>query len=316
MSTANENRKPAYSASSLRGLVARHPIAAFLIMLYAITWVVFLPVVLQGRGLLELPIDLSEGLAFNAVVAIASILGVALPAFLVTVATGGKEGVRDLLSRTMRWRVGMRWYLTALFGLLVAMLLGASVFLGLAPLSALLEKWPLLFTMFLPEVLFPFLFIQIFEEAGWTGFMQHALQERRGPILASVLVAPAFILMHLPPLLIDSEFGLSLLIVTVALVVVAVFFRIVAMWLYNGSGRSVLIVALFHSAYNSATSLGNQQFTGELISGPTLLYAIGALVVLAVVITAFTRGRLAHEPRRAATPPAEAGGVAAQPRAQ
>src|SRR3712207_1953299 len=73
------------------------------------------------------------------------------------------------------------------------------------------------------------------------------------------------------------------------------FFRIVIMWLYNGSRRSVLIVALFHSAYNSATSLGKQEFTGELISGSTLLYAVGALVVLAAGITVLTRGRLAFE---------------------
>jgi membrane protease YdiL (CAAX protease family) len=160
-----------------------------------------------------------------------------------------------------RWRVGLRWYLIALFGFLVTMLLGASLFLGLAPLEALTQKWPLFFTLFLPEVFFPFVFIQIFEEAGWTGFMQHTLQERHGPMLASILVTPAFILMHLPPLLMDSCVGLSLLIVTGALIIVAVIFRIAIMCLYNDSGRSVLVVALFHSAYNSATSLGEQKFT-------------------------------------------------------
>ena len=172
MPTANMTEPPANPSSSLGRLVARRPLTAFLVMLYAITWTVFLPVVLQGRGLLALPIDLSEGLAFNAVVAIATILGVALPAFLVTAATAGKEGVRDLLGRSLKWRVGVHWYLVALFGLLVTMLLGASVFSGLAPLEALGEKWPLFFTMFLPEVLFPFVFIQVFEEAGWTGFMR------------------------------------------------------------------------------------------------------------------------------------------------
>jgi len=104
--------------------------------------------------------------------------------------------------------------------------------------------------------------------------------------------------------------------VTGALVVVAVFFRIVVMWLYNGSGRSVLIVALFHSAYNSATSLGEQRFTGELISGPTLVYAVGTLVVLAVFVTAFTRGRLAYEPECPAGRTAEAREVAVQPKVQ
>ncbi len=88
MSTAIQSQQPANS-SPLRRLVARHPVAAFLVLVYAITWTVFLPVVLQARGLLVLPIDLSEGFAFNAVVSIATILGVALPAFLVTAATGG-----------------------------------------------------------------------------------------------------------------------------------------------------------------------------------------------------------------------------------
>jgi membrane protease YdiL (CAAX protease family) len=48
----------------------------------------------------------------------------------------------------------------------------------------------------LDGVLLPFLFIQIFEETGWTGFMQHTLQKRRGPLVASILVAPAFVLQH------------------------------------------------------------------------------------------------------------------------
>jgi membrane protease YdiL (CAAX protease family) len=289
-------------------LVARRPVASFLVMLYAIVWTVFLPVVLQARGLLALPIDLSEGLAFNAVLAIASILGIALPAFLVTAATGGKAGVRELLRRCLRWRVGVHWYLIALLGFLAAMLLVASVFLGLAPLEALVEKWPLLFALFLPEVLFPFLFIQIFEEAAWTGFMQHTLQERRGPLLASILVAPAFVLQHLPIILMDASVGLGSVIVVGALVIVAVFFRVVIMWLYNGSGRSVLVVALFHSAYNSAWGTGDKKFVNELLSGSALPYAVVAVAVVAVVLAIMTRGHLACEPEEPR--PAEAEGPA------
>ena len=304
MSTATQNQQPT-PHSTLRAVVARHPVVAFLIMVYTIAWAVFLPVVLQERGLLVLPIDLSEGFAFNAVTAVDTILGVALPAFLVTAATSGEAGVRDLLSRVLRWRVGVSWYLIALFGFLATMVLIASVFQGLAPLEALVVKWPLFFTLFLPEVLFPFLFIQIFEETGWTGFMQHTVQEWRGPLLASVLVAPAFALMHLPPLLMDPGLGLGLLIVFGALVIMMTFFRIVVMWLYNGSGRSVLVVALFHSAFNSATSLGDQQYTGELIAGSAQLFiAFGLLVVVAVVVVAFTSERLGYEPERAVPRPA------------
>jgi membrane protease YdiL (CAAX protease family) len=288
------------SSSSLRRLVARHPVAAFLLIAYAISWTIFLPVVLQGRGLLAVPVALSEGFAFNTVTSLASILGLALPAFLVTAVTSGEAGVRNLLRRCLRWRVGVSWYLIALFGLLVATLLVASVFLGLAPLGALVEKWPLLFTLFLPEVLLPFVFIQIFEETAWTGFMQHTLQERRGPLVASILVAPAFILMHLPLLLLDAGIELALLIILGAGVILAVFFRIVIMWLYNSTGRSVLIVALFHSAYNSAVSFGDQEFTGELIYGSATVYAVGALVALAMLVAVLSRGHLAYESKDAA----------------
>jgi uncharacterized protein len=299
MSTAIEDHQYP-SSSSLRRVMARHPVAAFLLMAYAISWIIFLPVVLQERGLLAAPVALSEGFAFNTVTSLASILGLALPAFLVTAVTSGEAGVRNLLRRCLRWRVGVSWYLIALFGLLVATLLVASVFLGLAPLGALVEKWPLLFTLFLPEVLLPFVFIQIFEETAWTGFMQHTLQERRGPLVASILVAPAFILMHLPLLLLDAGIELALLIILGAGVILAVFFRIVIMWLYNSTGRSVLIVALFHSAYNSAVSFGDQEFTGELIYGSATVYAVGALVALAMLVAVLSRGHLAYESKDAA----------------
>jgi membrane protease YdiL (CAAX protease family) len=313
MPTATEKWQPA-PLSQLKRLVVRHPVAAFLVMLYAIAWGVFLPVVLQARGLLDLPVDLTEGFAFDAVTSLASIFGVALPAFLVTGAISGKAGVRDLLGRCLRWRVGLVWYLAALFGLLAATVLVGSVFQDPAPLEVLTERWPLLFTLFLPEVLLPFLTIQLFEEAGWTGFMQHILQERRGPLVASVLVAPAFVLQHLPILLMDVGIGLGSLIVVGALVVVAVFFRVVVAWLYNGSGRSVLVVALFHSAYNSAWGTGDHRFTGELISGPAAtLIPIGVVAVVAVAVAVLSRGRLAYEPERGTT--TEASG-AAQMRAQ
>ena len=55
-----------------------------------------------------------------------------------------------------------------------------------------MEKWPLFFTMFLPEIFLAVVLIQLWEETAWTGFMQDTLQERHGPLLASLMVAPAF----------------------------------------------------------------------------------------------------------------------------
>src|SRR3712207_7309781 len=105
-------------------------------MVYAITWAAFLPAVLQGWGLLELPVDLTGGLAFDAVVSVATILGVALPAFLVTAATGGEAGVRGLLGRRLRGRVGVRWDVDAVLGFLVGTGVVGRVFRGPAVLVA------------------------------------------------------------------------------------------------------------------------------------------------------------------------------------
>jgi membrane protease YdiL (CAAX protease family) len=289
---------PNRAAKRPAGLVARHPVGAFLVMAYALGWST-----LFAANSLGLPFLLSSSLL--------TLVGLALPAFLVTWAMSGDRGVRELSGRCLRWRVGIGWYLLAFPGLLLATLLVASVFLGTAPLEALGRNWQLFFTVFLPALLIPFVLTQLAEEAGWAGFMQDTLQERHGPLRASLMVAPAFALFHLPFPFLEAP-RMTLTLVPVALVqmvvlgIVALFFRPLIMWVYNGSGRSVLIVALFHSAFNSAGSGSGYatRFVKELVPFPAvLLISIAVVVVLAVVITVFTRGRLAYEPERASAQP-------------
>jgi uncharacterized protein len=326
MSTTTDNQQAPHSSSSLRGVVARHPVTSFLIMAFVFGWGGMLPLLLSENGpVTVVPIELP----WMPFAAILSIFGLALPAFLVTAATGGKEGVRELLGRILRWRVGVHWYLLALFGLLLATLLGAIPFLGLAPIEELARKWELLLTLYLWGglwgILVPFVLVNLWEETGWTGFMQHILQERHSPLLASLIVAPFFALIHLPALFVSGWLGdkdpslgdfPSALFQLGITAVFAVFIRVLIMWLYNGSGRSVLIVALFHSAFNAIS--GSENITPILIPGAAAsLIPIAAVAVIAVLLVVFTRGRLAYEPERGAAPrAAEVGGAAAQPRVQ
>jgi hypothetical protein len=75
----------------------------------------------------------------------------------------------------------------------------------------------------------------------------------------------------------------------------------------------VLIVALFHSAFNAIS--GSENVTPILIPGTAAsLIPIAAVAVIAVLVAVFTRGRLAYEPERAVPRAAEAGGATAQPR--
>jgi len=308
MSTAIENRQPANPYPGLRGLVARHPASAFLVMAFGFGWTSLIPILLSEDGFGVVPIELPLTL----VQTLATLLGLVLPAFLVTAATGGREGVRDLLNRLLRWRVGVRWYLVATFGLFLAVLLAATSFLGAPPLEALGRKWGLLFTVFLPGVVLPLLHTNLWEELGWTGYLQSTLQDRHGPLPASLIVAPFFALFHLPALFVSGwimDEGLSLsqfpsaLVQVGVLMVFAVFVRVLIMWLYNGSGRSILIVGLFHAALNVVTG---QKVMPELVPGlNSNLLAAAVVAVLGVLVVVSTRGRMGYGRGRGASPAPE-----------
>jgi membrane protease YdiL (CAAX protease family) len=288
-------------------------------MAFGFGWTSLIPILLSEDGFGVVPIELP----LTIVQTLATLLGLALPAFLLTAATGGREGVRDLLRRLLRWRVSIRWYLIAIFGLFVAVLLAAVPFLGAAPLAALGQKWGLLFTVFLPGVVLPFLHTNLWEELGWTGYLQSTLQGSRGPLLASVIVAPFFALFHLPALFIsgwimDEGYSLSqfpsALVQVGFLMVFAVFVRVLMMWLYNGAGRSILMVGLAHAALNVVTG---QKVMPELVPGiDANLLAAAVVAVLGVLVAVFTKGHLGHEPERETPRQAEAMGVQAQPRVQ
>ena len=298
MSVPSATRQPA-PRSALRRLVARHPVAAFLVMVYSLICIVALPPVRAHTDILPFDKPFWESLS--------SIFGVALPAFLVVAAVHGRAGVRDLAQRSLRWRVGLRWYLLALFGVPVATVLCASVIFGLEPLNALVEKWQLLFTVVLPQLLLSIVFFNLAEEIGFMGFLQASLQEGYGPLKASLIVTVPFALWHLPSLMVDSGLGLAKIYIALGflgiLAVLQMFARIVMMWLYNNTGYSVLLVGLFHSSFDATTAQNG--FAGEFLpeSAATGFLIPSAVVALAAVfIVVLTKGRLSYRPDRTPQP--------------
>jgi membrane protease YdiL (CAAX protease family) len=285
--------------SALRRLVARHPVAAFLVMAYAVYTAFALPPVRTRLDILPFDLPLWASLG--------TILGVALPAFIVVAAMHGRAGVRDLARRSFRWRVGLLWYLVALLGVPVAVVLCASAIFGVAPLNALAYKWPLLFTEVLPQLVLLILLFNLVEEIGWTGFLQARLQDRYGPLKASVLVTFPFALWHLPDVMVDNGLGLAQLPLALGilgiLAISQMFGRVVIMWLYNSTRYSVLLVGLFHSSFNVTTGSFGSAFI-PVPAGSTFLIAAPVVAVAAVLIAVFTRGRLSYRPDRTPQPAA------------
>jgi membrane protease YdiL (CAAX protease family) len=270
----------------MKSTIRQYPVASFLLAAYVIFWACWMPVLF-----LDAPPRLFS--------AIGAILGLALPAFLVTAAVDGRPGVRDLLRRTLRWRVGIGWYLFAALAIPVGALLLAPLFLGLRP-TGLLANWPLLFNAFLPQLLLALVTVQFFEELGWVGLIQHRLQARHGALKASLLVALAFAFLHVPTYLrapFSAESVVRDLSVLVIVVPFAIAFRILIAFAYNRAAYAVLIAAITHASFNEASELIAPNVPGPLAQ----ILAFASTALLAVLAVALSRAKLAYRHRQPST---------------
>ena len=276
MSTASA--EPVQSPRSLRQLIASHPVAVMLLLMFAIGWAFLIPAALAGVPLIPFPL---LGAIFLAQ------LG---PAVLVTWAGGGWTEVRHLFGRIFRWRIHPAWYLLALLGIPIMSLLWTAVVFGGGAVHALFTNRSVIEDYLSTLTILPI--VSLWEETAWMGIVQARLATYRGPLLAAVIAGPLFGLLHMP-LLIGQPVG-NFLFTMAALMVFGIPFRIVLGWIYNMTGGSILIVALVHVTFDATNN-------GQLLAGASPgLFVVqpggGAvhLVVLAwaVAVLILTRGRL------------------------
>ncbi len=225
---------------TLRGLWS------YVLLAYGLTWLVMLPWVLVQRGLLDLELpDHWEVLAA---------FGPFLAALFVSWRVGGSAGARDLFAGLTRWRVAPRWRAMTLLSPLVILVLAAAAAvlsgspLGLARLQSL--SWLSVAGLF-DLVIAGALLQSLGEEPGWRGFMLPRLRARYGPLASTAVLAPVWILWHLPAFLGRPEFG------AVQLVGLALGLAAAAAWLtliYDATG-SLLMAVLWHALINVARGI-------------------------------------------------------------
>ena len=272
MSPRHENSQ----ADPLRESVRSHPVAAFLVLVFAIT------------GVLEV-VPMPEGLHGP----LENILGALVPAFAVVAVVGGRPGVRDLARRSLRWRVPLRWYALALLALPAATVIVAPAPYGTAPLEALRDNWPLLFTSFLPTLAFMAVFDNVAEEVGWTGFLFASLEQRHRPLVAAVLAFVPFWAWHALSFVHDTGSWPDGLLLAGIVALPLLASRVMTGWLYNATGASVLIAGLFHATFNATVNPTGLAVAVLDLPQDEVVVVVGALVVVAAaVVTVATHGRL------------------------
>ena len=271
----------------------RHPCATFFALTYAVSWGLWLPVVLGYSGPLREPLF------------VAGIFGPAIAGIGTTWLLG--ERVGEWLRAAFRWRVPARWWAVAL-AVPVALTLTASAAYALLGHDVDWGLLPARLAAYGPALAVAAVIGGGQEELGWRGFALPRLEARFGPAGGTLVLGGAWALWHLPIIAADPDFqhglGLGALLPVIGLTALSVVgYAFVLSWVFNRTG-SVLVAALLHGGFNTANGslvpLAAGAAEGAAYAGLSVAMTLALAAAVAALLVA-TRGRLGAAP--AQTPP-------------
>ena len=282
---------PVQSASPYKGLLARHPLVFFFIIAFAGTWLLELPCVLSedGSGLLSYSSPVVQWM-----MPVSIFMGPFLAAFVMTGATEGRAGVRSFLRRFVLWRVGLGWYLFALIGIPLILVLSVIIMPGaLGSFQGLGVLAPLPLLPLLGFSVYAFLLGPLGEEPGWRGFALPRLQSLHGPLVGSLILGVLWALWHLP--LFFTPWNTLTTFNVVMFVLATTCLSIIYTWAFNNTKGSLLIAILIHWSFDITTVPVATLFPAPIIDEYGLLVILPGFGAVALVVIALTRGRLGYQ---------------------
>jgi uncharacterized protein len=196
----------------------------------------------------------------------------------------GTTGLRDLVRRITKWRVGLGWFLVAAFSpLMVYGIAVGVVVLGVGdPPPDLSRLGTITYLPFLGLAgwVFWILTAGIGEESGWRGYALPRLQRHMSALSATLIVTLFWVGWHLPRFFYYGAYmqlGFSVLpLATHGFLALAILLT----WLYNSTRGSILMAALFHGGYNFwVASGGAGGLTTSAIDALFIIWAVAVVVV-------------------------------------
>lgn len=256
----------------------RHPLLAYFVLAFALSWVVEIPLALRAQGIIraEIPFTLHYLAAY----------GPMLSALILTGLAEGSRGLRELLGRMAKWKVSPGWWLVAAAPLGLYLLVAAALWLvqgqpiDLAAMGQV-DFLPALGLAALPVWILTF---GIGEETGWRGFALPRLQEGRSALRATVILWAFWALWHLPLFFYSYEVSVLPGFLT-GLFAGAILFT----WLYNSTDGSILMTALWHGTFNFATACVTCKTSVSAAVISTLVIVWAVLVVVLFKPASLTR---------------------------
>jgi uncharacterized protein len=244
-------------------LVKRHPLITFFVLAYVLAWWIW---ILYAFNITFL------GPIFA--------LGPFLAAIIVTMLTRGTAGLKALLSRMVRWRVGLRWYAAALLLPVAVYVVAVSLNILLGARASTAEQfgsWYLIFPLFAYSLLFP-LSGAFGEELGWRGYALPRVQARLWALSAALIIGVIQTAWHLPLFMIDRSTP------PVPLIAGYMSLGVLATWVFNNTRGSVLMTMVLHASFNTNAGFFGEMFAGADLVRMSWLLAAGWFVAAIVVV--------------------------------
>jgi membrane protease YdiL (CAAX protease family) len=272
-----------------------HPILAFFVLAYAVSSILWIPVLLFG-----LPTFNPATHAPSLVILPGIAIGVSGSAFFMTWLTQGRAGVRRLLQRLVLWRVGLQWYAVAVLLIPVTEVLIAATVLGTPDVLGALSPSALL--LYPAAYAAHFFFGPLFEEAGWRGFALPRLQHRYGPLRGTLLLGLLWACWHFflyLPTFFQAGDIVDGLVSTANFVVFATSASFIFTWLLNNTQASLLLAILLHGSVDGTATYVQVLAERGVISAEAASNSFGlgstiACLVWTLLLIALTRGRLSY----------------------
>ena len=277
-------------------LIGRHPLLAYYLLTFALSWGGFL-LVLGPSSLVNTNWQ-AEGAFLSAVMVM--LAGPSVAGLLLTGLIDGRAGYRDLFLRLRKWRVDGRWYA---FAILPAPVVSAGVLFALSITSPLLNadhKEAVVFAGLGAAV------TTVLEEIGWTGFVVPRIRRRYSVPTTGLIVGVMWGLWHfLQQVSVSGTYAGGtpllgfLMLSAFAAVASLTAYRVLMVWLYDRTG-SLLVTTLMHGSLTASSIFWFTPIaTGALFLADVWLVAAVMWLLVGVVAVADGWLRFGHtEPFR------------------
>lgn len=248
----------------------RNPLALYFTLALLISWLIESPLIAMRQGWVEWNIPYSIHYLAS--------FGPMLSALIVTAATSGSAGLRELWGRIIRWRVNWKY---AAFALLSPVVIFTS---GMPIIKLITGEWPNLNLLgqanYLPFLGFWVLPIWLItfgfgEEIGWRGFALPRLQKTMSISKATLILGLFWILWHVPTFFYHETYiGMGWMMLP-GFVIGVLCGTVLFTWLYNGTGGSILMVAIWHGLFDLLTaSKAGQDIIPIIMSAGVIIWAL------------------------------------------